>query len=160
MGQVKECYLHYEKASDQYLGRVVAGLNCSDPAFAVLHPYFDFSSCTNPEEAEKEVEDSILSHLVCSNEVNPRLFLIFCMFFASLCYHSEFLKDTIHHKSKLQASPFFNCILMHLKSLAVVKYPWNATKYTPVFIRLPPLVSLLSKMEGLKQDFHKSSKWS
>ena len=69
------------KAGDQYLGRVVAGLNCRDPAFAVLPPYFDFSSCTNPEEAEKEVDNLILSHLVCGNEVNPRLFLIFCMLF-------------------------------------------------------------------------------
>ena len=75
MGQVKEHYLHYEKAGNQYLGRVVAGLNCSDPTFAVLPPYFDFSSCTtNPEEAEKDVDDLILSHLVCGNEVNPRLF--------------------------------------------------------------------------------------
>jgi len=38
MGQVKERYLHYEKAGDQYLGRVVAGLNCSDHSFAVLPP--------------------------------------------------------------------------------------------------------------------------
>ena len=77
------------------------------------------------------------------------------MLFASLCYHLEFLEDTLHRKSKLQASLFFNCIPTHIKSLAVVKYPWNATKYTPVFTGLPPHVTLLSKMEGLKQDFHK-----
>ena len=74
------------------------------------------------------------------------------MLFASLCYHLEFLNYTLHCNFKHH---FFQSHPNAYQSLAVVKYPWNATKYTPVFTRLPLHVSFLSKMEGLKQDFLK-----
>jgi hypothetical protein len=41
MGSVKECYLQFEKAGDQYLGRVVSGLDINDVSFAILLPYFE-----------------------------------------------------------------------------------------------------------------------
>jgi hypothetical protein len=45
MGHVKECYLQFEKAGDQYyLGRVVCGLDVNDVKFAVSPPYFDFDA--------------------------------------------------------------------------------------------------------------------
>jgi hypothetical protein len=42
MGPVKEKYIHYEKAGDQYVGRVVCGLNVNSTRFAVSLPYFEF----------------------------------------------------------------------------------------------------------------------
>ena len=42
MGSVKEKYIHYEKAGDQYVGRVVSGLNVNSADFAVSPPYFNF----------------------------------------------------------------------------------------------------------------------
>ena len=42
IGLVKEKYIHYEKAGDQYVGRVVAGLNVNSTDFAVSPPYFNF----------------------------------------------------------------------------------------------------------------------
>ena len=42
MGPVKEKYIHYEKAGDQYVGRVAAGLNVNSTEFAVFCPYFQF----------------------------------------------------------------------------------------------------------------------
>jgi hypothetical protein len=44
MGHVKERCLKFEKAGDQYLGRVVRGLDVNDVKFAVLPPYFDFDA--------------------------------------------------------------------------------------------------------------------
>jgi hypothetical protein len=41
MGSVKERYLQYEKAGDQYLGRVVSGLDVNSIAFAMSPPFFD-----------------------------------------------------------------------------------------------------------------------
>ncbi len=41
MGSVKERYLQYEKAGDQYLGRVVSGLDVNSIDFAVSPPFFD-----------------------------------------------------------------------------------------------------------------------
>ncbi len=42
MGHTKERYLQYEKAGDQYLGKVVCGLEVNDVPFAVSPPFFDF----------------------------------------------------------------------------------------------------------------------
>jgi len=41
MGPVNERYLQYEKAGNQYLGRVVSGLNVNDVSFAISPPYFE-----------------------------------------------------------------------------------------------------------------------
>jgi len=46
MGSIKERYLQFEKAGDQYLGRVVSGLDVNDVSFAVSPPYFE---CNGPE---------------------------------------------------------------------------------------------------------------
>ena len=40
MGSVKERYLQYEKAGDQYLGRVVSGLDVNGVSFGVSPTYF------------------------------------------------------------------------------------------------------------------------
>ncbi len=41
MGLVKEHYLQFEKAGDQYLGRVVSGLEVNNVSFAISPPYFE-----------------------------------------------------------------------------------------------------------------------
>jgi hypothetical protein len=46
MGHVKERYLQYKKAEDQYLGRVVCGLDVNNLLFAVSPPFFDAKSTT------------------------------------------------------------------------------------------------------------------
>jgi hypothetical protein len=38
MGLVKEHYLQFKKAGDQYLGRVVSGLDVNDVSFAIRRP--------------------------------------------------------------------------------------------------------------------------
>ncbi len=40
MGSVKERYLQFEKARDQYLGCIVSGLDVNDVSFAIMLPYF------------------------------------------------------------------------------------------------------------------------
>jgi hypothetical protein len=45
MGHVKEHYLQYEKAGDQYLGRVVYRLDVNSANFAVSPPFLEFD-CT------------------------------------------------------------------------------------------------------------------
>ena len=40
MGKVKDTYIQYEAAMDQYLGRIVAGLNVNSFQFSVSPPYF------------------------------------------------------------------------------------------------------------------------
>jgi len=47
---VKERYLQYEKAGDQYLGRVVSGLDVNTKDFAVWPPYFEFNETDGPDD--------------------------------------------------------------------------------------------------------------
>ena len=51
MGHVKERYLQYEKAGDQYLGRVVSGLDVNSVKFAVSPPFFEFDVTCGAEAA-------------------------------------------------------------------------------------------------------------
>ncbi len=57
MGSVKERYLQYEKAGDQYLGRVVSGLDVNDVSFAISPPYFECG------DNEYDVREEILTLL-------------------------------------------------------------------------------------------------
>ncbi|KAL3775170.1 hypothetical protein HJC23_000313 [Cyclotella cryptica] len=61
MGGIKERYLHFENAGDQYLGRVVAGLDSNEYLFAVSPPYFDLSTVANEEEIEKSIDELVAS---------------------------------------------------------------------------------------------------
>ena len=154
---MKERYLHYEKAGDQYLGRVVAGLNCSDHSFAVSPPYFDFSSLdvVKRDELEQKIDDVISKFMVGGEEVDPCLFCIFRFCFASICFHADFLSRHLHLTNRLHASPFFTQIPVEIQQLATIKFPWNKSPDTPNFTGIPPHVSLLSEMQGMREDFRK-----
>ena len=41
MGPAKEKYIHYKKAGNQYVGRIICGLNVNSPEFGVSPPYCD-----------------------------------------------------------------------------------------------------------------------
>ena len=57
---MKERYLQFEKAGDQYLGRVVCGLDVNDVKFAVSPPYFDFDDDRPAEDGTDERVFSLL----------------------------------------------------------------------------------------------------
>ncbi len=50
MGSIKECYLQYKKAGDQYLGGVVSRLDVNDISFVISSPYFE----SGPDDDVKE----------------------------------------------------------------------------------------------------------
>ena len=58
MGPVKEKYIHYEKAGDQYVGRVATGLNVNSVEFVILPPYFKFLA-VDEGEGNISIEDDI-----------------------------------------------------------------------------------------------------
>jgi hypothetical protein len=118
MGHVKERYLQYEKAGDQYLGQVVCGLDVNSVKFAVLPPYLEFD-CTGQGDTRQEGVDDRTSarvysllrdYMVCGKSVPASVHRIFYFCFASLCFHFDFLKQVLHKKNKLQASHFFTHI--------------------------------------------------
>ncbi len=104
MGSIKERYLQYEKAGNQYLGQVVSGLDVNDVSFAILPPYFE----SGPDDDVKENVLGLLREFVVGrNSIAGEVchLLYFC--FASLCIHFDYLVRVLQKRNKLQASPFF-----------------------------------------------------
>ena len=83
MGHVKERYLKFEKAGEQYLGQVVCGLDVNYVKFAVSPPYFDFGADVDRTE---EIFYSLLrgdymvggDHHVCVS--------VYCIFYFCFAY--------------------------------------------------------------------------
>jgi len=148
MGPVKERYLQYEKAREQYLGRVVSGLGVNDVSFAISPPYFE-SSCPEDDVSEK-VNILLRDFTVGGGNISGEVFLVLYYCFASLCFHFDYLVGILPKRSKLQASPFFTNIPNYAKDAAVVRFPWNKTASPPSIAGLPPHVSILAQLKGLK----------
>ena len=57
INSVKERYIHYEKASDQFVGRTVTGLNVTSEEFGISPCYFDFSKIKDEKERNRAKAD-------------------------------------------------------------------------------------------------------
>jgi hypothetical protein len=102
-GVVKERYLQFEKAGDQYLGQVVSsGLDVNHVSFATSPPYFEDDKGNVRKKVLGLLWDFIVGGKTIAGEMCHLLY--FC--FASLCYHFDFLVRTLPRQNKLQASPF------------------------------------------------------
>jgi hypothetical protein len=114
MGPVKERYLFYEKAGDQFLGRAVSGMNMMTTKVAVLPPYFDTTTITDDEreqyQLEERIDQFVMENMVGGGDIPSKTFIILHSCFASICYHYDFLQNNLHLTNKLQASPLFNSI--------------------------------------------------
>ena len=86
MGHVKERYLQYEKAGDQYLGRVVTGLDVNSAKFAVSPPYFEYDETTDeaggideaPDDGTwKKIYTLLRDYMVCGQFISASVHRIF-----------------------------------------------------------------------------------
>jgi len=156
---VKEKYIHYEKAGDQYVGRVAAGLNVNSTEFAVSCPYFQFGvdGGGDHEDAsvEEEIKNAIKILFLGGTRLNPQMYKILIQCYASICYHFEFLGEHLPERSRLRQSPLFQQCKATWIQIAVVKYPWDATDETPKLTGIPPHVALLAKLENLSRQMAK-----
>ena len=50
MGPVKERYIYYEKAGDQFVGRTVCGFDVTSEEFGVSPCHFNFTAIEDEEE--------------------------------------------------------------------------------------------------------------
>jgi len=158
MGHVKERYLQFEKAGDQYLGRVVCGLDVNDVKFAVSPPYFDFdvTDLSAEDGTDERVFSLLRDYMVGGDYVCASVHRIFYFCFASLSFHFDFLSRVLHPMNKLRASHFFNHIPLWVKNAATVKYPWTRTDATPTLTGLPPHITILANFEKLRVELEDS----
>lgn len=158
MGPVKERYIHYEKAGDQFCGRSVTGISSLTKEFAISPAHFDLESA--PDNLIKVIDENIRMYMDESGgAVEGPKYLLIRYLFASICFHFEDLSSNLSPTNRLRSSFLFLAVTPEIRKYAMVKYPWNKTGSTPVFTGVPPQVVLMSEMEELKLnlEMHKDS---
>jgi len=150
MGPVKERYLFYEKAGDQFVGRTVCGLSPLSVEFATGPPHFNLES-----EDEKKILDTTLEAFVGEEgkkKIQKQTWYAINMLFASLLYHYDYLKSNLHRKSSLFACFLFTDFPQVLKSKVRVSYPWDKDDNSPVLTGIPPHILVLAQLDKLTRS--------
>lgn len=156
MGGVKERYLHYAAAGDQYVGRCAALLNQTDKSFAASPPYFDFT------EIEDSVERGKVRQAVCeymcdcipnNNIIEAHTLHLVYMCFASICYHHTYLMENLHRDSPFRIAPIFKDLPSHFIKLTKVAHLWNKTADTPAITGIPPNIVIIAELEIARKEF-------
>jgi hypothetical protein len=91
-GSIFDIYFHFAEPGDQYLGRLIVGLDPNSPEFDVLPPHF--KGGTDNEHIQRAMElcfGPIIKEFDATHSVKG--FLLLCL--ASMVYHSEFLKTIV-----------------------------------------------------------------
>ena len=102
VGDVMDRYLFAEKASDQYVGRIVACLPAGNPDFAILPPHFfglDSPDCN--VNVDMYVNRAFTNFP--DDKKNLGMFLL-----ASLVYHYKWIKSTLPADHIIFNNPIFN----------------------------------------------------
>jgi hypothetical protein len=126
---------------------VVSGLDLNDISLTISPPYFE----SGPDDVVKEnVLGLLRDFVVGGNSIAGEVchLLYFC--FASLCLHFDYLVRVLPKQNKLQVSPFFTNMPNYAKVAATVRFPWNKMASMLSFTGVPPHVSILAQLEGLK----------
>ena len=153
LGSVLGRYFKRADAGDQYVGRTAAMQNPLDKFFASSCAYFDYTNIEGEDEKnglKSEILKWVQSRL--PKGVSPRATKLAVMFFASICYHHDYLQQNMHQNSPFRSSSFFKDVPVRFRRCAVVKYPWNKTSDTPMFTGIPPHVSILVQNEMMIQE--------
>ena len=153
LGGVNDRYIKYEKAGDQYVGRVVSGLPVLGKEFAVSPPHFDFSTCENEVEEERKtfaLNNWIKSRIPQEAKSNESIFYLIKMCLSSFIYHREFLEKNLHQASAVRCTVFW---VEDIPSTSHVKiiYPWEESSNPIEITGIPPHTTLLAEIEGLRK---------
>lgn len=127
-----KCYVRYEAAADQFIGRIVAMLDINSPSFATLFPHFDQVDATVLHAAE-----SCFPHM-------PRAMLpVLVPCLASLVYHFDwFLRELPESHPLFKSVPFTQGIVRSLQGRVALQFDKDTV--TPTGI--PPHVSIQTQM--------------
>jgi hypothetical protein len=151
LGGVKDRYLFYENAGDQYVGRCASGLRTDSTEFAISRPYFDYSQLGSEEEMierKKTIKMWLKERL--PGDTTTKTFDLAMNCFSSICYSYKYLQEHLHKKCLLRQSPVFRDIPEEIYSIVTTAYPWNKTTYTPSFTGIPPHVVQLNELKSMQ----------
>ena len=144
-GSMVSVYMKYNAAGDQYIGRMVAGLNTGSSDFAVLPPTFLFSKDEDEAAAQCAMVHNALNELFGTFPEVLEHVLMACL--ASLLAHFDLLSSYKATSFLLASSTFFQLQdLEHLKALVSFGFPWEDEFRWSTVTGIPPHVHILSTM--------------
>ena len=150
MGGTRDKYIKFENAGDQYLGRILSGLDSLSTGFAVTPPFFDAKN----NKENKMVDDFIRSRLGNASNISDNLFSVVRYCFASICYHHQFLTNTLQSTSQIRTSPIFLNIPQEILKMAKVfsykqVHDANGEGNAPRLTGVPPHVVHFHKLQDM-----------
>ena len=74
MGPVKDRYIHYEKAGDQFVGRCATGISSLGKEFACSPVYFDLSD--KPAGTKEKIDECIENNFAARRKLEVKV--LFC----------------------------------------------------------------------------------
>ena len=145
IGTVLDCYWHFGSVGDQYLGRILAGLDPNSNTFNTLPPHF---TTANPMETFciKKAMYICYGSLVENRKMLP--LLLRC--FASLIYHSDKLISTMVEQP---GHEFNKLSILHDRELIDEVKKFVTTEKTEGVMNqttgIPPHVEMMSQLGGI-----------
>lgn len=166
LGGVRDVYMLYERAGDQYVGRILSGMNVLSAKFGASAPDFFYhgdmigvaEAVAVVELKQKELDRKVKSMLkACFGELEDDFMCIrktLRFGLASILHHFDAAK-TFHSSSPLAMSPVFRRQeFVELRGFVRVVYPWDndsvAKRCVMKLTGVPPHVVQLAALEQLK----------
>ena len=134
---MKDRYIHYEKAGDQFVGRCSTGLSSLSKDFATSPVYWDYEGA--PDGLSVQIDATIENNFAKIDEVEGKTFDLVRFFCASICFHYDTLDTYMNHEHRMNSSPLvIAAVQANNQKHATVQFPWNTTEYIPYFTYIPP----------------------
>ncbi len=132
-------YVRFERAGDQYVGRILAGLNVNTADFALLPPFFS------------NADDSVMVALDnCFPNCPARMQSILLFALASVVHHQDFLREVLPRDHPVFSTPAFaSGIAESLRGRVECRVPRSGDRLDATGI--PSHVLIMGKMEALEQ---------
>ena len=105
MRPIKDQYIHYEKAGDEFVGRYVTGISSLREYFGISPVHWHWTD--SPSNLKDKIETLIEDNLVIRIDVSGTMFNILKYLFACVCFHYEHLDAHLHTNHRIRASPIY-----------------------------------------------------
>jgi hypothetical protein len=155
---VRDVYMLYEKAGDQYCGRILAGLPVMSGDFSVLYPEFvNVTVGSTVQEVEQQVEDVSISvrivlHSIFGKGIRPASYMFLRVGLACSLHHRDTLQENYPSTSIIRSTSLYTSReVLELKALVRISKLGDKDCYAQRVTGIPPHVVVTSLLEQLHE---------
>ena len=155
---VRDVYMLYEKAGDQYCGRILAGLPVMSGDFSVLYPEFvNVTVGSTVQEVEQQVEDVSISvrivlHSIFGEGILPASYMFLRVGLACSLHHRDTLQENYPSTSIIRSTSLYTSReVLDLKALVRISKLGEKDCYAQRVTGIPPHVVVTSLLEQLHE---------